>query len=310
MNRASFYINRVGNTYGFEIFGSRLKHAMLKAGCKWNRFFPDVSFIFASGFFRPYSTNILRLDGLYFDMENTLGDSDKLNKPIYKAYKKASGIIFQSRFNQFLYHALVGESNSSEVVIPNGVTSDFCPEGDSINYGFKKTIICSAVWRAHKRLDCIIQGFLEYGDPDAGLIIIGHGYEEKFNHPNIKYLGRITHGQLPYHLRGGDAFIHLSWLDHCPNTVVEALACGLPVLCTHNGGTKEIVGDNGVVIKCEEDYDYTKVALYRPPKCDKKIVAQGIEQILIFNKPIEANYLNIQNIADRYIRFYEEIRQL
>ena len=307
MKNSRFFINRTGNRGGPSIFGLRLKHALIQKGWRWDYFFPTVSYIFAAGFFRPFCKNILRLDGLYFDSENTRGDSEKLNRPIFKAYKKANGIIFQSDFSRLLFKNFAGETHSPNVVIPNGVPKNFSPEGEKIDYGYEKTILCSAKWRAHKRLDCIIEGFLEYGNPNVGLVIIGGGIEKRFEHPKIKYVENIPPHDLPKYLRGGNAFIHLTWLDNCPNTVVEALACGLPVLCTHNGGTKEIVRSNGIVIQCEEDYDFKKVALYKPPKCDKRIVAAGIERILKWNKPIAASYLSIDHIACKYIEFTERI---
>lgn len=309
MNKETFFINRVGDGYGFLLFGRRLKKALLNKGYKWDRLYPNVSFIFVKGLFRLFTTNILRLDGLYFDSENTLGNSDKLNRPIFKAYKKADGIIFQSEFDRQLYYQFMGNNQKPYRVISNGVPPEFNPLGEKVDYGFEKTLICSSSWRAHKRLDCIIRGFLEYGNPNVGLVVLGEGVREFKRHPNIKYLGKIAPEELPKYLRGGDAFIHLSWLDHCPNAVVEAIACGLPVLCSHNGGTKEIVRSNGIVIQCEEEYDFRKTAVYKPPKCDKAIVAKGIEQILCWNKPVETSYLCIENVADEYWQFYKRIRK-
>lgn len=302
-----FYINQAGPGGGPSIFGERLRDALIETGWKWNSVFPSISFIFGSGIFRPFCLNILRLDGLYFDSNNTLGDSDKKNKPLLKAYKKADGVIFQSEFDQKLFSRFVGLPKCPNSVIPNGVPIIFSPDGPRFDYGFNKVLICSANWRSHKRLNCIVQGFLEYGDPNTCLVVLGNNADEIIDHPNITKLGRIHPSDLPYYIRGADAFIHLSWLDHCPNSVVEALCCGLPVLCTHNGGTREIVADNGIIIKCEEDFEFKKVDLYNPPKCDKKLVAAGIEKILAWDKPEDASKLRIEQIASLYADFAEQV---
>ena len=299
----SYYINSIKNANGPSIFGARLKNGLAKLGWQWKRFTPDISFIFSYGFFRPFCKNILRLDGLYFDSQNTVGDSSMLNNPISKAYRKGDGIIFQAEFSKLLFSNFIHEPTKPYIVIPNGVPESFTPNGERINYGYEKTILCSARWRSHKRLDCIIEGFLEYGAPNTGLIIIGDRIEKRIEHPNIKYLGRVHPHDLPKYLRGGDAFIQLTWFDNCPNSVVEALACGLPVICSHNGGTGEIVRDNGIIIKCEEDFEFKKVDLYNPPRCDKQLVAESIERILNWNKKIDSSYLDIDSVARKYADF-------
>lgn len=302
-----FYINNVRNIGGPGIFGLRLKHELLKKGWRWDSVLPHISYMFSSGSSRPFCKNILRVDGLYFDSENTVGDCDKLNRPIFRAYRRASGIVFQSQFNRRLFAQFAGEPGCPTTVIPNGAPDSFSPEGERIEYGYKKTLICSAKWKAHKRVECAIKGFLTYGDPGTGLVILGSHPPMQLEHPNIRYLGRMPAEQLPKYLRGADAFIHLAWLDHCPNSVVEALCCGLPVLCTHNGGTKEVVRSNGIVLHCEEDYEYQRVPLYDPPRCDKNIVAQGIEQILRWNKPVDASYLRLDRIAGQYMEFAKQL---
>ena len=55
-------------------------------------------------------------------------------------------------------------------------------------------------------------------------------------------------------------FLHLAWLDHCPNVVVDAMACGCTVICSSAGGTKEIAGDNAIIIE-ENDWNYEPVHL-------------------------------------------------
>ena len=299
-----FFINRTENISGPSIFGHRLKIALIKKGWHWDRFMPRLSYLFSAGFFRPFCVNVLRLNGLYIDSQNTIGDSDKLNRPIFQAYTKADGIIFQSEFSRLLFKKFVGDPKCPHTVIHNGVPSNFSPEGEKINYGFNKVIICSGRWTAHKRFECVIDGFITLGDPEVGLIFLGDKPDHSLiKHPNIKYIGHIDPNELPKYLRGGDAFIDLEWLGSCPNTVVEAIACGLPVLCSNNGGTRELVKSNGIVLYCEEEYDFKKVNLYNPPKCDNKIIAEGIEKILSWSKPIDTNYFAISKIAGEYMEF-------
>ena len=95
--------------------------------------------------------------------------------------------------------------------------------------------------------------------------------------------------------------IHLAWLDWCPNTVVEALACGLPVLCSHNGGTRELVKENGVILELEEDYKIgSKVPLYNPPKVDSASITNGILEVLEMGKHLGRPDLSIYQCASAY----------
>ena len=98
-----------------------------------------------------------------------------------------------------------------------------------------------------------------------------------------------------------DAMIHLAWLDWCPNTVVEGLSCGAPVLCSHNGGTKELVKDNGVVVQLEEDYEIgARVPLYNPPKVDTSIIVDGILEVLEKPTIFDRLDLDIKTVAKNY----------
>ena len=95
--------------------------------------------------------------------------------------------------------------------------------------------------------------------------------------------------------------IHMCWLDSCPNSVAEGLACGLPVLCSHNGGTKELVKDDGVIIQIEEDYEYgPRVPLYDPPKVDTNIIVEGVLQVLEKGRIESREDLRIANVAEKY----------
>jgi glycosyltransferase involved in cell wall biosynthesis len=80
-------------------------------------------------------------------------------------------------------------------------------------------------------------------------------------------LGVLQTKQLVSLYKASDYFVHLAWLDHCPNVVVDARACGCKIICTNSGGTKEIAGPNATIVQ-EEPWDFRPVELYSPPSLD------------------------------------------
>ena len=66
----------------------------------------------------------------------------------------------------------------------------------------------------------------------------------------------------------------LKYKDPCPNTVIEALACGLPVLYSKSGGLPELVTSNcGVGLSVKNSWKDARIT----PKEDK--IGKGMIQI-------------------------------
>jgi glycosyltransferase involved in cell wall biosynthesis len=74
----------------------------------------------------------------------------------------------------------------------------------------------------------------------------------------ITFTGPYTQENAPDVYRAADAYITTTYNDNCPSGVIEALACGLPVIYSHSGGVPELVGDDaGVGLPCPEDWERT-----------------------------------------------------
>lgn len=69
--------------------------------------------------------------------------------------------------------------------------------------------------------------------------------------PRITYQPYVPPEQLPDFYRQMSLLIHSVSGDACPNVVVEALACGVPVVAPHFGGTAELVGVGGCIFDAE-----------------------------------------------------------
>lgn len=96
--------------------------------------------------------------------------------------------------------------------------------------------------------------------PDAYLLIVGSG-EEKMKLKklateldlinNIRFVGEVDN--VVDYLHVTDIFSFPSRLEGAPNAVLEALACGLPVVATKIGGLVDIIYDNvnGILVPPE-----------------------------------------------------------
>ena len=300
----NFFINNYSNTDGPSIFANRLKTELENQN--YNLDIESKNRInITTGSYKKDSLNILRLDGLYLDSGNTLGDSDQLNEPIFKCYNEFDHIVFQSEFSKKAYESFTG-CKKPNTIIHNGVENRFFENIDSIEKpeGFEKVVIASSKWRRHKRIEECVEAFKSKRLKDVALVILG-GYKPVDSN-NIFSLPMVPPGDLPKYYKMADAMIHLCWLDSCPNSVVESLSSGLPVICSHNGGTSELVKGDGVVIQLEETYNYgEKVDLYNPPKVCIETIVSAVEKCLEIGPIENRKDLHISNVAQKYIELFK-----
>lgn len=99
----------------------------------------------------------------------------------------------------------------------------------------------------HKRMDYLIREVAAV--PDAWLVIVG---QENADSPAIKLLGRqcmgdriifatLPHDELPDAYAAADVFVLASLFETFGIAYIEALAMGLPVVCTDHPNQREIV---------------------------------------------------------------------
>lgn len=103
-------------------------------------------------------------------------------------------------------------------------------------------------------------------------------------------------------LAASDIFLYYSYHDNFPNVVLEAMACGLPVITNNVGAVSEIIdnGENGYIAENDESYLEYLVNLLDAVDLRQKVgfkARQIVEQKFDWEKVI-GNYIEIyKNIA-------------
>src|SRR5436190_7741727 len=95
------------------------------------------------------------------------------------------------------------------------------------------------------------------------LCVVGHGpYSHEFSEslPEALFTGYLTGGELAAAYASADIFVFPSTTDTFGNVIIEAQACGLPVVVSDSGGPKELVEDkaNGLITKSHDVEDFTR----------------------------------------------------
>ena len=63
-------------------------------------------------------------------------------------------------------------------------------------------------------------------------------------HEKINFSGVYKQEQAKLRYNSADIYFYFVHQSNCPNSVLEAMACGLPILTTNTGGLPELVIDN------------------------------------------------------------------
>ena len=285
---------------GKHRFLIRLARQMHKEGIKINNKNPDVCIrLPREKPSKKAKINILRVDGLIF---NTEWNYKHKNKKIVKSIDDSNAIIYQSKFCLDAYTKFLN-INKKYAIISNGADPN-----EFLSRKPKNFFLANSRWRPHKRLPMIIDCFLEALKKgiDADLIVTGKP-DIKIKHKRIKYVGWQKSHQLKKLLARAIASFHLTWLDWCPNSMVEAIVAGCPIIYTECGGHKDIAYGSGIGIK-DVQWNWKALNLYDPPKLDIKEVVNAMFELKNVNKiyPVR-NDLDIKTVCKQYLDFCKEL---
>jgi len=106
---------------------------------------------------------------------------------------------------------------------------------------------------AHYGVDCVLRAFahIQREIPDAVLTVVGDGSQRsalenlasELQLERTNFTGRVEHDEINRQYSASDIYLNASKIDNQPLSILEAFACGLPVVTTDAGGIPDIVTD-------------------------------------------------------------------
>ena len=116
---------------------------------------------------------------------------------------------------------------------------------------------------------------------------------------HIDYLGELENYKLPLIYNQHDAFLITSDYDNFPNTVLEAMSCGLPVIGTKVGGiTKQVKHEKtGLLVNKNDELDLVNSILRIAESKDlRKLMAENARNEILNSYSWESSSILLQNI--------------
>jgi glycosyltransferase involved in cell wall biosynthesis len=183
-----------------------------------------------------------------------------VNASISRAMELADVVIYQSQWGKRQLDRFLYERTDRFAVIYNGVNLELFSPGPRGAAG-APVLGTVGLLRYAYRLETFFALSRQLDMPHRLLLVGSLDREasrvmERFQQdpligPRITFQPYVPPGQLPELYRQMDVLIHPVSGDACPNVVVEALACGLPVVAPRHGGTAELVGSGGSIFEAK-----------------------------------------------------------
>lgn len=164
------------------------------------------------------------------------------------------------------------------------------PKGKKEHQNQKKKIVCVGSMISHKRP--FVFADLAKSLPEFDFIWIGKGYyydwiiekKEIEKIKNLKIIPKLLQNELFEFLGKCDLFYFPSIHEGFPNVLIEAMNCGIPVVCYNSYGPDAIINDkNGLVLKNIFDSPKNIRAILNDEKKLKELKNNAKESVLKYS---------------------------
>jgi len=163
-------------------------------------------------------------------------------------------------------------------------------------------------FEVHYGIDKVLKAFsiIQKKIPEASLLVVGDGSQrdalqqlaKDLDLRHLEFMGRVEHERANEIYASADVFLNASSIDNQPLSILEAFACGLPVVTTGAGGIPYMVeaDKNALVVPVgdEEALAASALSLFRDRDLVDRLVSNGLSECRNYEwKTLRSQWLNV-----------------
>jgi len=180
--------------------------------------------------------------------------------------------------------------------VPAEAISNFV-DPDAVRYrrraSLRPVFLSNRNFQALYNVPCVLRAFavIQARLPEARLIVIGDGPERAKVHEtaqslalrNVEFVGAVRPEEMGRWYDEADVYLNASDIDNMPNSIIEAFACGLPVVTSRAGGIPYVVEHerNGLLVDCGDHEGLAAGALrvLDDSELAGRLIAEGLRDV-------------------------------
>lgn len=264
-----------GNKGGPRVKIKRLQYYFKNVNFNFNLLYllSNSHYLFEKSFFLIKKKDIpiiLNQNGVYYSGWYQ-GNWKDMNIRMSKAYHNADYVFWQSEFCKKSANKFLGLRNGKGEILYNAVdTKIFYPKKITKDKSILKMLVTGRVEdKTFYRIENIIRAANLLKKDNINFKIEFYGLIDEANYKRatkiiikfnlegyVNFLGSYSQKNAPKIYRSYDLYLIMNYMDPCPNTVIEAMSSGLPIIFSSTGGLKELVGKNaGLGLEVKENWD-------------------------------------------------------
>ena len=215
------------------------------------------------------------------------GDSEEVNGPMRKLRERADFVVYQSVFCRESAERFLGHSTSGSAVLYNPVDLEMFRPAATPPPAEPWHLLAAGTHMEAERVTRAIETIAELRRRGCkALLTVAGQFRWPRAHEEIREAIRreevdkwiylrpaYSQDEAVQMLQSAHILLHLKYHDPCPTAVVEALACGVPVIGSKSGGLSELLGaDVGEVLPVSQSWDQR----HYPDAADLAVAVQRI----------------------------------